>query len=265
MQQADHSGHRQRMKERAMKEGLMSFQPHEFLEILLYPFIPYKDTNELAHKLLDEFGSLEAVFEVGYDNLMKVKGMTKSACFYISLMPEMFRKYNLCKLDKKPIIDTTDKIIEHISPFLNTLTKEAVYMMCLDSKGALLGIKCVATGVVNEAYLHIRDIVEEAIRRNAVSVIIAHNHPSGDPHPSPADIDMTEDVDTALKSIGIELLDHVIICTNKYYSFRRHGGFELMYRDYMATSSDKPHLYKNDEYDELFDVSGLDIDYGDGT
>lgn len=229
----DHSGHRERMKERAMREGLQGFAPHEFLEFLLYPFIPYKDTNAIAHELLDEFGSLEAVFDVGYENLIKIKGMTKSASLYFSLMPEIFRKYGVSKLDKKPMMDTIEKIVGYLNPLLSTLTKESVYMLSLDVKGRLLGSKCVSTGVVNEAYLFVRDIVEEALKRNASNVVVAHNHPSGNPKPSAHDMEMTACIKLALDSIGINFWDHVIIAKDTYYSFNRHGGFEIIDNEYL--------------------------------
>ena len=261
---ADHSGHRQRMKTRALNEGLEHFEAHELLELLLYPFIPYKDTNPIAHDLLDEFGSLESVFEASPDNLIKVKGMTQNASIYLSLMPEIFRRFSQSKLDKKTVLDTTDKLVRYLTPYLATRSREAVYMISLDTRYSMLGLKCLGSGVVNETTLHVRDIVEEALKRNAVSVVLAHNHPGGNTMPSQQDMDMTEDIDAALTGIGIAFMDHIIISPNGYYSFRKHGGYDLLYKDTSENVADKPHLYKNGEYDELFDLSQIEIDYGNG-
>ena len=234
----DHSGHRERMRTRAQEEGIMNFPPHEFLEILLYPLIPYKDTNAIAHELIDTFGSLENVFEVGYGNLMKVKGMTRNASFYISMIPDIARRYSICKLDAKYVFSTTGDLVRYLQPYLSTLTKEKFYVMTLNAQCALLSIKCLAEGVVNEAYVHVRSIVEEAILRNATQVVVAHNHPAGTTKPSRADIRMTENIMTALDSIDVTLVDHIIIAGNNYFSFSRHGGFDLLYRDDIDIDSD---------------------------
>lgn len=224
----EHKGHRQRMRDRAMAEGLLGFQPHEVLELMLYPYIPYKDTNELAHRLINEFGSFAGVLEAGYDSLIKISGITKNAAFYLSMMPAMFRKYHVSKLASKPKLKNTGDMIKYLQPFMSTLKKEEVYIVSLDADYGCLGCKAIDKGISNEAFFYVRDIVEEIIRKGASYVVLAHNHPSGNVLPSQADIEMTIRLKSALDGIGIPLVDHVIIGMDKYYSFRSSGELDRL-------------------------------------
>ncbi|MCX4367000.1 MAG: DNA repair protein RadC [Clostridia bacterium] len=226
----EHKGHRQRMRERAVKEGLSNFHDHELLELLLYPYIPYKDTNELAHRLLGEFGSLQGVFEADIDSLLGVKGMTNNAAFYISMTPDVFRRYHIAKLATKPVLSTTAAMVNYLEPFMSTLTREEIYLVTLDAKFRFLGIKLLSQGVVSESSFYIRDVVEEIVKKNAVYVVLAHNHPSGSAEPSKTDIDMTARLVGALSGIGVTLIDHIIITIDGYYSFKTRGLIDDMRR-----------------------------------
>ena len=220
-----HSGHRQRLKDRFLKAGLDHFEPHNALELLLFFGIPQKDTNPIAHQLLKYFGSFSAVFDAPYDDLLKIKGMTRSAATLIKLMPAICRMYDLDKSDHTATLNTTNAIVEYIKPYFKGKTVEELYAFFLDSSCKIIAEKQISVGGINFTSVDTRKIIETAISTNCVNVIIAHNHPFGLSVPSSADMTATVDIARALKVCQLTLLDHIIISPSETLSMMEAGYY----------------------------------------
>ena len=216
-----HKNHRARMKKKFLDAGSMEiFEPHEQLEMLLYYACPRKDTNALAHRLLDQFGSFSAICDASVNNLVE-SGVSEHVAILFKMIPEFSRIY----INDKHY--NTDKIIdfEHIGEYLVTKfigkDTEEVYLLLLDSKGKELYCGCVSKGSFTGSEVPIRKIVELCMRYNAYSAIIAHNHPSGSAVPSKNDIIVTRKLISTLDWIGCRLNDHMIVADGDYVSLEQ--------------------------------------------
>lgn len=218
-----HDGHRQRMKARFLKEGLDHFQDHEVLEILLYYVIPRKDTNPMAHELINRFGSLSMVLDAPVEELEKVPGISRNAATLLKLAPELGRYYQISRNKQMVILQTLTDCGRYLLPFFFGLRNETVYALFLDAKCKVLDCREVGEGSVNSANVPIRRIVEMALNANASSVVLAHNHPSGIALPSDEDVDTTHRVAAALSTVGIALADHIVVADDDFVSMVQTG------------------------------------------
>ena len=205
-----HEGHRKRMKERFMKSGLDDFAPHNVLEFLLFYSIPRGDTNPIAHRLIDAFGSLSGVFDATPEELMKVSGVGESTAILISMIPQMARKY-------------LEDIGAYLLPKFVGRTNEALMMVSIDNKNKVISCSVVAEGTVDSAKVSRRKVMEEAMKVKATRVILAHNHPRGVAVPSAEDVAMTREIGRLFAQVGIELVDHIIIADDDYVSMAASG------------------------------------------
>lgn len=218
-----HDGHRERMKSRFAEAGLDGFNDHNALEMLLFYAIPRKDTNELAHRLLRKFGSLAAVFEASHAELMAVDGIGESAATLIKLVPEVSRRYMLTKsLPAKSIRRPEDAGPYFVAKFMYEVN-EVAYVLLLNASNGIIACRELSHGVVNATEIGIRTLVEAAIKSNAASVIIAHNHPGAMPLPSKEDEYSTHLIKKALDLVNIKLLDHIIVSGKDYHSLNKYG------------------------------------------
>lgn len=233
-----HEGHRDRLRERFITEGLDHFEPHVILELVLFYALPRRDTNPIAHDLLRRFGgSLSRVFDAPLEELMKVKGVTKNAAVLIKLFPEVCRRYLIDFNYDHMIVKNSSDAAKHLVPLFLGKTNESVALMCIDSKGKVLFCHEVFEGSVNAAFVSARRIVEVAVRYATTDVILAHNHPSGTAIPSEQDILATRQVAKALGSVEINLVDHLIVADHDWVSlaatptlrdlFTGGGGFVI--------------------------------------
>ncbi len=220
-----HSGHRQRLKKRFLEEGLVHFEPHNVLELLLFFGIQQRDTNPLAHELLDKFGNFSKVLDAPYDELLKLKGMTQNAATLIKLFPEISRLYDISKNEDLVNLKSTADVVNYITPYFKGKTSEEFYAIFLDNACKVFNCKRISTGGLNSAPVSIRKIVETAIACNCTNVVVAHNHPHGLSVPSNADCTVTVDIHRALKLCEIKLLDHVIISPNGSTSLLENGYY----------------------------------------
>jgi len=223
-----HEGHRKRLKMRFIEDGLDSFEPHQILELLLFYSIPRKDTNELAHSLLKKFGSLSGVFEADPKEIANTDGIGENTAVLLSLIPQLSRRYNGDKWREKPELNSSTKAGNYAVSLFDGRTYEAFYIICLDAQNRVNHSALVHEGTINEAPVYPRLLVEAALRHKANSVILAHNHPGGTLKPSRADIEATRTICTALESISIKVVDHIIVCGNQYYSFAENGKLECL-------------------------------------
>ena len=215
-------GHRQRLIQRFLEEDLDNFESHNVLELLLFYAIPRKDTNELAHVLMDTFGSLKGVFDAPYEELIKVTGIGPNTAALLKLVPSLTRTYYSSDA-RSVILDTSEKSGEYFLPYYIGQTEEVVRLACLDAGGKVISNQILHRGSANAAEVNIRKIVNIALRNNAMGVILAHNHPGGLPLPSEEDVATTKSIREALMPMGILLMDHIIVAGQDYVSMARSG------------------------------------------
>ena len=218
-----HAGHRQRLKERFLRDGLDHFEEHQVLELLLFYGIPQRDTNEIAHELIQKFGSLPRVLEATPEELSEVKYVGDNVTTLFKLITAVARYYQVSRAMREEILTTIDACGKYLVPFFYERTNETVFLLCLDAKCKVLCCEKVGEGSVNSAGVPIRKIVELALKENATSVILAHNHPSGLAIPSGEDIQTTRRVSLALDAVEIGLVDHIIVADNDWVSLVQSG------------------------------------------
>lgn len=220
-----HAGHRQRLKDRFLKEGLDNFEELYVLELLLYYSIPRVDTNPIAHALLEHFGSLTAVFEASPAELQKVPGVGKEVATFLTLIPQVGRYYQIKRAEPGDILRTIEQCGRYLVPYFYGRENETVFLLCLDAKCKVLGCKLVGEGSVNSASIPIRRVVEIALNTNATTVILAHNHPSGLAIPSDDDVQTTLRVARAMDAVEITLADHIVVADDDFVSMAQSGYF----------------------------------------
>ena len=220
-----HDGHRQRMRKRFMDHGIENFDDHNILEMLLFYAYARGDTNELAHRLMNHFGSLSAVFDAPMEELMQVDGIGESAALLIKLIPQVSKRYLESKSSFDDILNTTEKAGEFLVPKFFAEKDEVVYLVCLDAKFKVLNCRLLFRGSVNSANISIRKIVEVALTYNASNVILAHNHTSGIAIPSHDDEITTRKIEQALQSVDVVLADHIVVADGDYVSMANNGFF----------------------------------------
>ncbi len=218
-----HQGHRQRLKERFRAEGLDNFSDVQVLELLLFYAIPQRDTNPIAHALLDHFGSLSQVMHASVEELEKVSGIKDNAATLIKLVTEVVRYSGVDEMMHMKILSTIEECGEYLKSFLCHRRNETVFLLCLDAKCKVLCCKEIGEGSINSANVPIRRIVETALGANASSVVLAHNHPSGIAVPSAEDIQTTMRLARALSTVEIALVDHIIVADDDYVSLVQSG------------------------------------------
>ena len=220
-----HEGHRQRLKNRFLLEGLDHFEELYVLELLLFYAIPRKDTNPIAHDLLNRFGSLTGVFEATAEELQSVPGITNHAAVLLRLIPQAGRYYQVKRAEPGQILSTIRQCGEYLVPHFCGRENETVFLLCLDAKCKVLCCKMVGEGSVNSASIPIRRVVEMALNANATSVVLAHNHPSGVATPSDEDILTTLRLARAMDAVEIILADHIIVSDDDFVSMVHSGCY----------------------------------------
>ncbi len=218
-----HDGHREKMRQRFLKGGLESFADHEALELLLYYAIPRKDTNPIAHALMDRYGSLSAVLTAPVEDLRKVEGIGENAAVLLKLAPQLCRKARMADAEQETVLNSSERAGAYLLERFADARNEVVYQLCLDRKGKLIACKCLGEGGVTNAELDLRRVMENAILTSASAVILAHNHPSGIALPSEDDYTTTDRVKKALQTIGVQLADHIIVADGDFVSMADSG------------------------------------------
>ena len=218
-----HAGHREKMRARFLTAGLDAFADHEALELLLYYAIPRRDTNPIAHALMERYGSLSAVLSAPVEDLKKVEGIGESAAILIKLAAELPKKASLADAERETALSDVARIGAFLLERYRGEKSEVIYQLCLDRKGKLLACKRLGEGDMSSANLDIRRVVENAILFSASGVVLAHNHPSGIALPSEADYIATERARAALETLGVALVDHVILADGDFVSLAESG------------------------------------------
>jgi len=223
MEGSIHKGHRERLKQRFREQGLDDFTDIQVLELLLFYAIPQRDTNPIAHGLLEHFGSLSRVLEAEYAELKKVPGISDHSATLLALVTDLCRYYQVDSAQRVEILTTLDACGAYLVPWFFGRTRETVFLLCLDAKCKVLCCKEVGEGSVNSASISVRKIVETAISSNATTVILAHNHPSGVALPSAEDVQTTRRIAAALNAVEVHLADHIVVADGDYVSMVQSG------------------------------------------
>ncbi len=199
------------------------FTDIQVLELLLFYCIPRRDTNPLAHELLNQFGSLSQVLEAPIEELRKVDGMGENAAVFLHVVTQVGRSYFKDRSSDAKVLPTLDSCADFLQPYFYGERVETVYLLCLDAKCRLLCCKKISQGDVNSTHLSIRKIVEIALGINASSVLLAHNHPGGVAIPSCEDVRATMNIASVLNSVDVNFIDHLVICDDDYVSLMQSG------------------------------------------
>lgn len=218
-----HDGHRQRLKDRFLRDGLDGFTDIQVLELLLFYAIPVRDTNPLAHALLDKFGSLAKVLDAPVEKLMQVDGVREHTATLIKLAQAMGRSYEISKQGDMRILTTIEACGDFLKPYFKNRKNETVFLLSLDAKLKVLECREVGEGSINYASVPVRRVVEMALEAGASSVVLAHNHPSGIALPSGDDIQTTRRLAAALSAVEIKLVDHIVVADDDYVSMVQSG------------------------------------------
>lgn len=215
-----HSGHRSRVKQEFRQRGLDALPEHRVLELLLFYAIPQGDTNTLAHRLIERFGSLSGVLDASIEDLCAVPGVGEHTATLLRMIPGLCGRYVASRSRLDGIVDNSARVREVLEPYFFGARNEMVYVLCLDGKHKVLGVRKITEGTVSAAEVTTRRITEEAMSLRASAIILAHNHVSGLALPSREDQTTTQYLKQVLAPIGIELLDHVVFCDDDMVSMR---------------------------------------------
>ena len=218
-----HDGHRQRMKKRFLDHGLDNFDDVNVLELLLFFAQPRQDTNELAHALMNKFGTLSAVLEGSQSELRSVSGIGDSAVTLLSLIPAVSRRYMVDKTPDTEPVNNAAAAGRYFIPRFMYEREEVVLALLLDARRRPITCLELSRGTVNAAEISTRKLAELCLEYRASAVILAHNHPSGEAMPSAEDHLTTRQINQALTVIGIDLDDHVVVAGCNYISMRECG------------------------------------------
>ena len=215
-----HAGHRERMKAEFLARGLEGWPDHRVLELLLFYTIPQGDVNDLAHELVERFGSLAGVLDASVEELKKVKGVGDHTAVFLRMLPAVLGRYQGARTRLSAIINSPEDAYAWLEPYFFGARNEMVYVLCLDGKRQVLGVRKVAEGSIELAEVNTRRIAEEAIGLRAAQIYVAHNHVSNLAIPSQADWLTTDTLRGALRPIGIELIDHLVFVDGDMVSMK---------------------------------------------
>ena len=218
-----HKGHRERLKARFLETGLDSFTDVQALELLLFYAIPQKDTNPIAHALLDRFGSLSQVLDAPLEALKKVPGISDHSASLLRLVTELARFYQVDSAQRTEVLTSLDACGRYLVPRFFGRKVETVFLLCLDAKCKVLCCRQIGEGSVNAASISVRKVVEAALSANATSVVLAHNHPSGVALPSADDVQTTRRIAAALSAVEVKLIDHIVVAEGDFISMAQSG------------------------------------------
>lgn len=220
-----HEGHRDRLRRRFREEGLSHFEDLHILELILFHALPRRDTSPAAHALLKQFGTLAGVLDARPEDLMRIEGIGENTALYLRMFPQVMQRYLHEQGGVGNILADTEQCGRYLLSCYFQERDEVVYLLCLDAKCKLLDCSLIHRGSVNSANISVRKIVEQALRCNASSVVLSHNHVSGVALPSQEDLATTRQLMTALEAVGVTLTDHIIVAGDDFVSLKETGYF----------------------------------------
>lgn len=224
-----HSEHRKRLRETFRNADIDGMPQHNILEFLLFYSIPRKNTNNLAHSLITRFGSLSKVFDATYEQLLEVDGIGESSALLISLIPGICRRYIEDKSKGKINLSDPKDAQNYLKDKFYGCKTEVFYILCLDSSGNLINSCKVAEGTPGTVLVDKRNVMQTACRNDADKVILAHNHPNGVAAPSREDLELTNEFSSMFSTVGIRVVDHIIVADNDTLSLASVDKFRKLF------------------------------------
>lgn len=222
----DHAGHRRRVRERFLKVGGDALEDYELLELALQLIIPRKDTKSLAKALLREFGSFSGVFNASQARLEKVEGLAATSVAHIKVIQAVAARFGRDRIDsEQPILSSWGQLIDYCRSQMAFESIEQFRILFLDKKNRLIADEVQQTGTVDHTPVYPREVIKRSLELSATALILVHNHPSGDPSPSSADVRMTKEISDIAKPLGITVHDHIIVGKSGHTSLR---GLKLL-------------------------------------
>lgn len=214
-------GHRQRLRDRLLGQGAEGFADYEILELLLALAIPRRDVKPLAKDLLRRFGDFASVIAAPPEDLMAVPGIKENAAAALKLVHGASIRLLKARIVERPVLAAWDDLMDYCLAAQSRAEVEEFRLLLLDTKKRLIADEAMQRGTINHTPVYPREVVKRALELRAHSVIMVHNHPSGDPTPSQADVDTTRQIKQGLATVDIVLLDHIIVAPGRYISFRQ--------------------------------------------
>ena len=218
-----HAGHRDRLRRRFLSAGADALADYELLEMLLFGAIPRRDVKPLAKQLIDQFGSLGGVLNADPVQLERRAGLSTTAAATVRLVAAMAQRMLLEQVRAQPLMSNWTQVLDYLNLAMKYEPVEQLRLLFLDRKNRLIADEVQQRGTVDQAPAYPREVARRSLDLNASAVLLVHNHPSGDPAPSRADIDMTRDIAAALNAVGVTLHDHLVIGRAGHASFRALG------------------------------------------
>jgi DNA repair protein RadC len=221
-----HLGHRHRLREKFLQGGLDGFLEYEIVELLLALGTPRRDCKRQAKEALREFKTLGGVLEASPLDLQRIRGIGPHNVFGLKFVQEVSRRFLRERMMSRPYCRSSREVFDYLYHALRDLKREKFKVLFLDAKNQILEEKTLFEGTVDSSAVYPREIIKDALRFEASSLIFVHNHPSGDPEPSLCDKEITRDLVGAARLMQIKVLDHIIIGNNCFFSFSDHGLIE---------------------------------------
>lgn len=233
-----HSGHRERIRQKIITTGVDHMAPHEVLEYLLFFCIPRRDTNEYAHKLIDAFGSIAGVLEADIKDLVKVDGISMATATFLTSIPHISRYYFKDRWSAKIIFKDNIELGNYLCDLFAGEKNEVFYLLSFDAQNGLINKDLIDRGIINQTATYPRMMAERALKNNAATVVLAHNHPGGSVTASEEDVALTKTLVELFSTLSIRVLDHVIISGNRFSSMK-NKGFVQVRTEFTARENDE--------------------------
>lgn len=214
------AGHRKRLRDRFLQSGLNGFLNYEIVELLLTLGTPRKDCKQMAKEIIKKFKGLRGSLDATPEELQQIKGIGQMNIFGLKLFQSISERYAKEKIPAKTLLDSPELIVDYLQEKLKREKKEHFVVLYLNAKNQLIYEETISIGILNANLVHPREVFKPAIEHLAASIIVVHNHPSGETEPSQDDIEVTKRIKEVGKIMGIDILDHVIIAGNKVFSFK---------------------------------------------
>jgi len=225
-------GHRQRLREKFMDSGLSGFHDYEVIELLLTLATPRKDCKQAAKSVLEKFENLQGVFEASVADLCIIPGIGPTNSFGIKLIKAVADRYLEKKVLMKDPVSNSKALFDYLYLSMGSKDRECFKVLFLDAKNRVIAAETLFSGTLTSSSVYPREVVRAALDRSAAALIFAHDHPSGDSEPSPADYSIPRQLVFACQTVGITVHEHIVIGNNQYFSFADQGHIAQMNREY---------------------------------
>lgn len=224
-----HKNHRQRVRNEYLKNGAGNMDDYKILEMLLFYGIPYKDTNEIAHRLTENFHNINGVLDAPAEELQNTDGIGENTAVLLKLVRDIALRYNENKISQKTNINTLTRISDFLSMKYMGESREIVYMVSVDSHGRLEKCVKVCEGSPDSAVFDKKNAVKIALVNDMTNVILAHNHPKGFAVPSAADVASTKEIISVMRAVGINIIDHIVIAEDGSFSMAESKKYSSLF------------------------------------